>query len=320
MVIRKQDRVSDVLRNDESLIDVFVALSPAFERLRNRALRKVMARLVTVEQAANMGGVDADELVARLNAGSAGTPMAAYDDSPPDRDGEGHAAEARDEGAPTAHAAADAPASPLPPALAALSAARVVDVDARDDLRNGREPFSRIMAARRQVPEGGALRVRVIFEPVPLYAAMARQGLAHHTERLGPEDWRVWFYRDAAGGTDAASGPDEAVGADAADQPDTDGAPEAHAADDDRPANTRHAADADGAVVVLDVRGLEPPEPMVRTLAALETLPPDATLVQINVRVPQFLLPQLEERGFAYEIREQQPDLVRVFIQRAEAP
>ena len=69
---------------------------------------------------------------------------------------------------------------------------------------------------------------------------------------------------------------------------------------------------------MLDVRGLEPPEPMVRTLEALEALPPGATLVQVNVRVPRMLLPQLGARGFVYEVREQGPDLVRVFIRRAD--
>jgi tRNA 2-thiouridine synthesizing protein A len=71
-----------------------------------------------------------------------------------------------------------------------------------------------------------------------------------------------------------------------------------------------------GDVVVLDVRGLEPPEPMMQTLAALEALPPGAVLVQLNARPPQFLLPILEERGFTYEIRQQEPDLVRIFIRR----
>ena len=66
--------------------------------------------------------------------------------------------------------------------------------------------------------------------------------------------------------------------------------------------------------LVLDVRGLEPPEPMVRTLEALAAMPRGKTLVQLNVRVPQFLLPKLEERGFSCEIREQSKDLVRLFI------
>src|SRR5690606_40465607 len=62
------DRVSSVIARDERLIDVFTSLSPAFERLRNPAMRKVMSRLVTVEQAARMDRVDPEELVSRLKA------------------------------------------------------------------------------------------------------------------------------------------------------------------------------------------------------------------------------------------------------------
>jgi len=289
MVIRKEDRVSTVLAADESLIEVFVGVSRAFERLRNPAMRKVMSRLVTVEQAARVGGVDADELVARLNAGAARGDTAAVA-RPRDGEAEASAVAARD-------AVPAIPPPELPAALAAMPETSVVEVDVREDLRNGREPFSRIMAARREVPAGGALRVRAIFEPVPLYAVMGKQGFAHHTEKLGEEDWRVWFHAGEAG-------PDASPAAGAAPSPD---------------AQPREAGetDASAGVVVLDVRGLEPPEPMVRTLAALEELPPGATLVQVNVRVPRFLLPQLEERGFLYEIREQAPDLVRVFIRRA---
>jgi len=308
MVIQRDDRVSTVLRADESLIEVFVALSPAFERLRNPALRRVMSRLVTVEQAARMAGVDADELVARLNSakpGDAPAPGSAGRSSG-DEGGAvcGHGS-AGDEGdAVRGHrTGGDETPVELPGALAEIPADAVVEVDVREDLRNGREPFSRIMAARREVQPGGALRLRAIFEPVPLYAVMEKQGLAHHTEQLGPEDWRVWFY--AAGATAEPGGGLEPAGV-------------AASGGDARSdaAQLADSRDAAGDVVVLDVRGLEPPEPMVRTLSALETLPPGGTLVQINVRVPQFLLPQLEQRGFAYEVREQEPDLVRVFIRR----
>ena len=70
--------------------------------------------------------------------------------------------------------------------------------------------------------------------------------------------------------------------------------------------------------VVLDVRGLEPPEPLVETLEALAALPRGKTLVQLNVRVPRLLLPKLEERGFVYEIDAQSPDLIRVLIRHRE--
>ena len=182
-----------------------------------------------------------------------------------------------------------------PAGLARIPAEDVVELDVREALRSGREPFSMIMEAREKVPEGGALSLRAIFEPVPLYGVMARHGFAHWTEKLSGDDWRVWFYPEEGSGSPEPSGSGASEGKTAA---------------------AEDAGEED--VVVLDVRGLEPPEPMVRTLEALEELPEDGTLVQINVRVPRFLLPQLEERGFAYEIREQEPDLVRVFIRRAD--
>jgi uncharacterized protein (DUF2249 family) len=280
MVISKGDRISAVLKEDESLVEVFAALSPAFERLRNPRMRRVMAQLVTVEQAARMAGVDADELVRRLNEGSA----EALGPEPGTRPGE--SASARSVSAPAG--------------LRDVTWERIVTVDVRAELRSGREPFSMIMAARRTVPPGGALCVRAIFEPVPLYAVMAQHGFDHHTEQLGDEDWQVWFYplqtasrppASVAGGTDRGG-------------------------DDLQSPGDQLGGDD---VVVLDVRDLEPPEPMMRTLAALENLPSGGTLVQINVRVPQFLLPRLEERGFTYEIRQQAPNLVRVFIRRATA-
>jgi uncharacterized protein (DUF2249 family) len=174
----------------------------------------------------------------------------------------------------------------MPRELATVPPERTVHLDVRDELRAGREPFVFIMDAVGQVPANGAFVLRALFEPVPLYAVLAKRGFAHWTERRADDDWVVHFYSAAA---------DPTVGA----------APKQDQ-DNDVPED----------VVVLDVRGLEPPEPMVRTLAALEELPAGATLVQLNVRVPQFLLPLLEERGFQHEIREQGPELVRLFIRR----
>lgn len=156
--------------------------------------------------------------------------------------------------------------SELPLAVRVVDPGRIVTADVREDLRAGREPFQRIMAARSEVPDGGILVVRATFEPAPLYRVLGKQGFEHHTECLADDDWRVWFHPP---------------------------------------------------LIELDVRDMDPPEPLSHTLAALETLPEGATLLQVNVRVPQFLLPQLTQRGFTYEVREVSPDLVHVLIRRA---
>jgi uncharacterized protein (DUF2249 family) len=180
-----------------------------------------------------------------------------------------------------------ADATGLPAALQGLQAVDIVDLDVREDLRQGREPFSRIMAARKSLPPGAVLRLRATIEPVPLYGVMERQGLTHWTEQLGPEDWRIWFHPPAG---QAARGSCGTTMPRSAPEP-----------------------------VVLDVRDLEPPEPMVRTLQALEDLPRDGTLIQLNVRVPRFLLPQLEERGFSYEVHEESPERVRLVIRHRDS-
>jgi tRNA 2-thiouridine synthesizing protein A len=50
--------------------------------------------------------------------------------------------------------------------------------------------------------------------------------------------------------------------------------------------------------MILDNRGLEPPQPMMRTLAALENLADGEILTIINDRRPMFLYEQLEELGY----------------------
>ncbi|HEU4629984.1 MAG TPA: DUF2249 domain-containing protein [Gemmatimonadaceae bacterium] len=172
---------------------------------------------------------------------------------------------------------------------------RVVELDVRDDLRQRREPFARIMAAVDALRPDEVLHLRATFEPVPLFRVLGRRGFAHVARAHASDDWSVWFHR--SDGVDAgAPGGAGAVEPDAPSVPPNAGASE----------------------LVLDVRGLEPPEPMVRTLAALETLPAGATLVQRNERVPQFLLPILVERGFRYEIDERASGDVVVRIRRAD--
>lgn len=51
-------------------------------------------------------------------------------------------------------------------------------------------------------------------------------------------------------------------------------------------------------IIEVDARGLEPPQPMVVILEALESLPPRAELRGLTDRRPMHLYALLEERGF----------------------
>jgi uncharacterized protein (DUF2249 family) len=147
-----------------------------------------------------------------------------------------------------------------------------LDVDVRPILRAGGEPFSVIMAALAQLEPGQGLRLYATFKPVPLFTVMADKGFAHSARPLEGGEWEVLFT------------PAETPGKEQGASPSTDWAfgpwPEP--------------------VIKLDNRDLEPPEPMVRILAAADKLPPGETLSALLRREPVFLFPQLEKRGFRW--------------------
>ncbi len=64
----------------------------------------------------------------------------------------------------------------------------------------------------------------------------------------------------------------------------------------------------------LDNRGLEPPNPMIRTLECLDQMSEGEVLVIHNDRVPIYLLPQLADAGSVYEVDEQPDGSARVRI------
>ena len=55
---------------------------------------------------------------------------------------------------------------------------------------------------------------------------------------------------------------------------------------------------------VLDLRGLPPPEPLVRALEAAEKLDAGGELVVLTERRPAHLLPILQDRGLMVATRE----------------
>lgn len=73
--------------------------------------------------------------------------------------------------------------------------ARVVELDVREDLRKGQEPFSRIMATVAELRDDDVLLLRATFEPVPLFNVLGKRGYTHEVEQLAPDDWAVRFWR-----------------------------------------------------------------------------------------------------------------------------
>jgi uncharacterized protein (DUF2249 family) len=172
-----------------------------------------------------------------------------------------------------------------------MTQATPLTLDVRPELRAGGEPFPRIMQAVASLEPGQALRLLATFEPIPLYAVLGRKGLTHRAIHNGDGDWEILFTSDpAATAVPRQSGP----------------AAESNAGDDAGwPAPTQ----------VLDNRDLQPPEPMVRILSALEQLTAGEVIEAWNDREPLLLYPELEARGAAIQVSREASG-VRLLIRR----
>lgn len=167
-----------------------------------------------------------------------------------------------------------------------------VIVDVREELRAGKEPFQKIMAAATGVPVGGKLVLYATFKPVPLIAVLKSQGFEGEPTKIDGGDWRVDFERmsgpvvskptDSEKGLYSWSENDQSKGP----PPD----------------------------IMLDNRGLEPPQPMVRTLEAIVDLKDGQRIIGEFDRTPMFLLPKLEEMGYSHEVDQKEDGKATVTI------
>ncbi len=145
----------------------------------------------------------------------------------------------------------------------------MIDLDVRPILRDGGEPFGKIMATVSALEPGQGLRLLATFKPVPLLQVLGSKGYSHEAREIEGGDWEVVFRPEGSGTND--------------------GRPGAAPADDQ--------TDWRKPAVQLDNRELDPPEPMVRILAATETLREGDVISALLCREPIFLLPELAKRG-----------------------
>lgn len=143
------------------------------------------------------------------------------------------------------------------------------ELDVRPLLHAGQEPFAAIMAAVDGLARGQALRLIAPFRPVPLYKVMANRGYGASERALPGSDWEVVFTPKGAMPVDTGL----AAG------------------------SSPSAAGWKSPIEELDLRELDPPEPMVRILDTLGMLEAGDVLFALLSREPLFLFPELAKRG-----------------------
>ncbi|MEP6591387.1 MAG: DUF2249 domain-containing protein [Gemmatimonadota bacterium] len=152
----------------------------------------------------------------------------------------------------------------------------LVELDVRHMLRQAGEPLATILTTLDAMDADGVLHLRTTFLPTPLLTKLARGGWNHSSAQFAEDDWSSWFWRGDR--RPAAAVPNEAP------------APEA----------------------VEDLRGLSPPEPLLRILRRIETeLLPFEVLLPFR---PEPLERILDDSDWSVTVVQERPDGVIVRV------
>ncbi len=150
--------------------------------------------------------------------------------------------------------------------LKSLPKEKIVDLDVRPELDAGRDPFNLIIKTLGSMSDDQVLHLIIVFEPVPLYTVLKMKGYDHSTEQADGL-WHIYFYKGETG----------------------------------VPAVNKTGqmeADSEPKTIEIDVRGLEPPEPMVKIIELLPQVGINTTLLVHHHREPLMLYDKLDHLGF----------------------
>ncbi|MDT8316797.1 MAG: DUF2249 domain-containing protein [bacterium] len=71
-----------------------------------------------------------------------------------------------------------------------------------------------------------------------------------------------------------------------------------------------------GKIIVVDCRELEPPEPMIKVLEAVNNMADDEAVIMIHRKMPRLLFSRLDELGFSHEVTEESEGFIKLLIWR----
>jgi hypothetical protein len=165
LMITPKTRVAELIAAYPELEEVLVDYVPAFEKLANPVLRKTVARITTLQQAAAIASVDVEALINHLR---------------------------RQVGQGVFSGAAAAGYTTKQPSW--FSEARVVaGLDAREMLAAGEQPVNQVIADLQAMAPGDIYRLEAPFLPAPLLDKASSLGISHWVRQKAGTELVIYF-------------------------------------------------------------------------------------------------------------------------------
>ncbi len=168
VAITPKTKIAELLDAYPQLEQPLIGYVPAFERLRNPMLRRTVARITTLQQAAAIGGVKVEGLINHLRievgqdlfAAEGGT---AYTVERPDWFSEKQVA---------------------------------AELDIRGMLAEGEQPVNQIIADLRALNQGDIYKLVAPFLPAPVVDKASSLGIAHWVTQKNDQEFTIYFCRE----------------------------------------------------------------------------------------------------------------------------
>jgi len=167
--IGPETTVGALLKEYPELESVLVEMAPAFAKLRNPVVRRTVAKVATLEQAAKIGGISLQAMILRLRK-------------------------------VTGQSAPDLPILQAHEELSRddsywLTAGRIVEeIDADAMLEGGVHPIGKVRESVGALGPGEVVVLRSSFRPQPLIETLRRAGATVHSSSEG-QTHLTWFGR-----------------------------------------------------------------------------------------------------------------------------
>lgn len=167
-LITPQTKVGELLEAYPELEAVLIEVAPPFKKLRNPVLRRTVARVTSLAQAARVGNVSVTDLVRRLRQAT----------GQPEYEPEGTG-------------------DMLSHTLSAphwFDSARIAGtLDARPLIEAGEQPIGRVMQELTRLAPGQVFELITPFEPAPLVDKAVARGYRVWTTARSSGDYRTYF-------------------------------------------------------------------------------------------------------------------------------
>lgn len=167
LIITPKTKIHDLLEAYPELEDKLIAAAPQFKKLKNPILRRTIARVTTLSQAATIGSLKVETLVNELREAA----------------GQEHT-EISSEG--------NASYNYSRPGWFSTEAV-VETIDIREMLNAGEQPVHEVLSAIKKLEPGKILEIIAPFLPAPLVDKASGLGYAHWIVDNGTEEFRIYF-------------------------------------------------------------------------------------------------------------------------------